>query len=256
MKVLEVGGVPVTIIAEKCGTPVYIYDEAKIEKQIEDYRKFFVSSSFDTDIVYASKAFTCKAMIEKLAAEGICVDVVSGGELYIAQQGGMPMEKIYFHGNNKTAAELEQALDAGCGTVVLDNIAECNILTELAEDKKCSINVMLRINPGVEAHTHPDVIPFSTAQFTTYLAILSSSIALEYSITVTNAASSTLTLSIMLGVALIFVPVVAAYQLWLYRTFSHKVTDKELNQHNAYYYFECIPLIKLGLPVPKNNEEK
>ena len=147
MKVLEVGGVPVTIIAEKCGTPVYIYDEAKIEKQIEDYRKFFVSSSFDTDIVYASKAFTCKAMIEKLAAEGICVDVVSGGELYIAQQGGMPMEKIYFHGNNKTAAELEQALDAGCGTVVLDNIAECNILTELAEDKKYSINVMLRINP-------------------------------------------------------------------------------------------------------------
>lgn len=166
MKVLEVGGVPVTIIAEKCGTPVYIYDEAKIEKQIEDYRKFFVSSSFDTDIVYASKAFTCKAMIEKLAAEGICVDVVSGGELYIAQQGGMPMEKIYFHGNNKTAAELEQALDAGCGTVVLDNIAECNILTELAEDKKCSINVMLRINPGVEAHTHEYIMTGgSTSKF-------------------------------------------------------------------------------------------
>ncbi|MDO4860727.1 MAG: diaminopimelate decarboxylase [Bacillota bacterium] len=154
MSILEIGGVPVDRIAEKCGTPVYVFDEAKIEKQLADYKRYFVSDMFDTDIVYASKAFTCRAMIQKLVEAGACIDVVSGGELFIAEQGGMPMENVYFHGNNKTGEELEQALDAGVGTIVLDNLTECGILADLAEHKRKRINAMLRINPGVEAHTH------------------------------------------------------------------------------------------------------
>lgn len=150
----EIGGVPIRDIAEKCGTPVYVYDEAAIEKQLSDYMKYFRSDKFETDIVYASKAFTCRAMIEKLIEAGACIDVVSGGELYIAKNGGMPMENVYFHGNNKQKEELELAVEYGCGTVVLDNIAECSALCEIAEAKGRKINVMLRINPGVEAHTH------------------------------------------------------------------------------------------------------
>lgn len=154
MSMLKIGGVPVDAIAKSCGTPVYIYDEDKIEKQLSEYKAYFTSSLFKTDIVYASKAFTCSTMIQKIAEAEAGIDVVSGGELLVAARGGMPMERVYFHGNNKTGEEIELALDLGCGTIVLDNITECKTLVKITKRKRKRINAMLRINPGVEAHTH------------------------------------------------------------------------------------------------------
>jgi len=147
-------GVSVKALAEKCGTPLMIYDEKMIEDHFADYMTAFVSDEFDTDIVYASKAFSCPAMIGKVRQAGACLDVVSGGEMHIALAAGMPPEKIFFHGNNKTYEELKTAVEAGCGTIVMDNLAECGTLAEIAAGSKCRVSAMLRINPGVSAHTH------------------------------------------------------------------------------------------------------
>jgi len=103
--ILKIGGVPCDTLARACGTPLYIYDEKAMEIKIEDYLTYFKSDLFDTEIIYASKAFSCKAMIQLINKHGCSVDVVSGGELYLAYRAGMPMSKIYFHGNNKNEEE-------------------------------------------------------------------------------------------------------------------------------------------------------
>ena len=154
MSVLKIAGIPVTELAKTAGTPVIVYDEGAIEKRLKEYTDFFKSEQFDTEIVYASKAFTCKAMIEKVTEAGACLDVVSGGEMMIAHDSGMPMERVYFHGNNKTAEELEQCMAVGCGNIVLDNKDEVANLIKAAEKHQKSINALLRVNPLVEAHTH------------------------------------------------------------------------------------------------------
>lgn len=158
MSILEIAGIKATDLAKACGTPVIIYDERKIEDRLNQYIMNFISDKFDTEIVYASKAFTCKAMIEKVASAGACLDVVSGGEMMIAKEGGMPMKNVYFHGNNKTAEELKTAMEVGCGNIVLDNKDEVRELIKAAEGSKQKINAMLRVNPCVEAHTHEFIV--------------------------------------------------------------------------------------------------
>ncbi len=151
---LEIGGVDCCELAALSGTPLLIYDEGKIEAQFAAATENFKSRKFDAEIVYAAKAFSCKAIFEKARQAGAGLDVVSGGELYCAQQAGTDMKRIYFHGNNKSTEELEMALKLGCGTIVLDNAMECDRLIALSEKEKTAIDVLLRVNPGIEAHTH------------------------------------------------------------------------------------------------------
>ena len=154
METLRIGGVDCRSLADEFGTPLYVYDEAKIMKQADDAVLNFSSDKFDTEVVYASKAFSSVALFKLLAAQGIGFDVVSGGELYCAMKAGVGMDKVYFHGNNKSDQEIEMALDAGIGYFVIDNVMECNRLVGLAEKRKRRTKVLLRINPGLSAHTH------------------------------------------------------------------------------------------------------
>lgn len=155
---LEIGGVSSDKLATACGTPLFVYDEAELEKRMQDYKSCFRSEHFNTEVIYASKAFTCKAMLHKLKQYGFGLDVVSGGELYLAEKADFPMDQIYFHGNNKAEPELEMALSLGCGTIVVDGVMECRKLIELADRMEKEASVMIRINPGITAHTHKYII--------------------------------------------------------------------------------------------------
>ncbi|MBR6005566.1 MAG: diaminopimelate decarboxylase, partial [Clostridia bacterium] len=105
-------------------------------------------------VLYASKAFCCKEMCRICNEEGLGLDVVSGGELYTALSAGFPADRIYFHGNNKTAAELNEALEAGVGRIIVDNLTELETLNKIAGEKDRKADVLLRIKPGIDAHTH------------------------------------------------------------------------------------------------------
>lgn len=154
MATLEIGGIDCRRLAEISGTPLLVYDEAKIEEQLAAAIENFRSEKFETEVVYAAKAFSCKAIFQKVQQAGAGLDVVSGGELYCARQAGVDMKNIYFHGNNKSEEELRMALVLGCGTIVLDNRMEAERLVQIAAEEEKSINVLLRVNPGIEAHTH------------------------------------------------------------------------------------------------------
>ena len=155
---LEIGGIPVPELARACGTPLFVYDEKELDRQMSDYITYFQSDRFETEVIYASKAFTCKALLKMLIEHGLSLDVVSGGELYMAEQAGFPMERIYFHGNNKTDEEIFLALSLGCKTIVLDSLMECERVVLLADQMKRKVELMIRINPGITAHTHKYII--------------------------------------------------------------------------------------------------
>lgn len=154
MATLEIGGIDCRRLAAVSGTPLLVYDEGMIEAQLTAATENFQSEDFVTEVVYAAKAFSCKAMFEKVQEAAASLDVVSGGELYCAHKAGVDMGRIYFHGNNKSDEELKLALDLGCGTIVLDNRMEAERLVALAAIVKKPIDVLLRVNPGIEAHTH------------------------------------------------------------------------------------------------------
>lgn len=152
---LEIGGMDAVEIAKIYGTPVYVFDEAHIRNMMRVYKhtieKFYKSNGL---VVYASKAFSCMAVYAIAQSEGIGVDVVSGGELYTAIKAGFDSSKIYMHGNNKLPHELKLAIDNKIGTIVLDSYREVDMVDELAQKNGIIQNVLIRINPGVEAHTH------------------------------------------------------------------------------------------------------
>lgn len=149
---LEIGGCDVTELVQIFGSPLYIMDEHSIRTGCAQYRDGLANNySGQSLVIYASKALNCLAICALVADEGLGIDVASGGELYTALQAGVDPKKIYFHGNNKSRAELEQALACHC-TVVADNWLELKTLAELAPGK--SPRVMLRITPGIECHTH------------------------------------------------------------------------------------------------------
>lgn len=160
-KVLEISGVKVSDIIKKTGTPTIIYDENAIEKQIKEYKKYFRSDKFKTEIVYASKAFTCEALLKMIDGTGLSLDVVSGGELAVAKKVNFPMERVYFHGNNKSFSELESIFDSGVGHIVIDNLMEMEDVISLSEEKRKPVKLLLRINPGIEAHTHEYIMTAS-----------------------------------------------------------------------------------------------
>ena len=152
---LEIGGADAVDLAAKFGTPLYVFDEAYIRSMMRVYRET-LREEYDGNglVLYASKAFSCEAMYAIARQEGLGADVVSGGELYTAMQAGFPAEKIYFHGNNKLPGEIRYALDCGVGCFVVDSTLEADFLDAEVAKRGMVQNVLLRINPGVEAHTH------------------------------------------------------------------------------------------------------
>ncbi len=152
---LEIGGADCVELARKFGTPVYLFDEAYIRKMMRVYRDT-IKKNYNGNgmVLYASKAFSCKAIYRIADEENIGIDVVSGGELYTALQAGFPAERIYMHGNNKLDYEIGEALDAGIGCIVADAYSEIDKIDAEAAKRGIIQKILLRINPGVEAHTH------------------------------------------------------------------------------------------------------
>ncbi|WP_276736147.1 diaminopimelate decarboxylase [Bacillus sp. (in: firmicutes)] len=151
---LEIGGVDALYLAEKYGTPLYVYDVALIRERAKSFKQAFINAGLKAQVAYASKAFSSVAMIQLAEEEGLSLDVVSGGELYTAVAAGFPAERIHFHGNNKSREELRMALEHRIGCIVVDNFYEISLLEDLCKETGHSIDVLLRITPGVEAHTH------------------------------------------------------------------------------------------------------
>lgn len=152
---LTIGGVDTTQLAKEYGTPLYVFDENLIRSHCKQF-KDSIDKYYDGEglVCYASKAFCCKEMLRIVNDENCGVDVVSIGELYTAMSVDFPAEKICYHGNNKTSEELELALDYGVGRIVVDNEIELDLLNKIAGEKNKKAKVLLRITPGIDAHTH------------------------------------------------------------------------------------------------------
>ncbi len=155
---LEIGGVDTTEMAKEFGTPLYVYDVAKIRKQAQAFCSSFQERNVEAKVAYASKAFASVAMFQLVDEEGLCLDVVSGGELYTALQAGFPTEKIHFHGNNKSFEELQMAVQEGVGCIVVDNFYELDLIKQVGQQLNKVTSVLLRITPGIEAHTHDYIL--------------------------------------------------------------------------------------------------
>ncbi|EEI19385.1 Diaminopimelate decarboxylase [Lentilactobacillus hilgardii] len=151
---LEIGGADALDLVKKYKTPLVVYDVSSIRNQIHHFQKVFEDNHVDYAVSYASKAFACIAMFQLVNQENAHIDVVSGGELYTAIKAGFPMDHVSFHGNNKSVEELEMAVDHQIGVIILDNFHEIALLKQILKDKDAHINVMLRVTPGVSAHTH------------------------------------------------------------------------------------------------------
>ncbi len=156
---LTIGGADTIELAERFGTPLYVMDEDLIRRNLRRFHdsmnKFYDGMG---EVHFASKAFSCMEMCRIVASEGDGLDAVSIGELYTAVKAGFPMEKVGFHGNNKTDEELEYALEVGVGHIIVDNIPELHRLEAIAKAKGKKPIIMFRIKPGIEAHTHEKVL--------------------------------------------------------------------------------------------------
>jgi diaminopimelate decarboxylase len=149
---LSIGGVNVVSLAEEHGTPLFVYDEAHIRSRCREAR-----SAFGDGVAYATKAFLCKAMARLVHEEGLCLDVATGGELEVALAAGVPAARLVLHGNNKSDAEVARALSVGVGRIVVDSFEEIARLGRLTEELRpggARPSVLIRVTPGVEAHTH------------------------------------------------------------------------------------------------------
>ena len=147
---LSVGGCDLGQLAERFGTPLFVYDEAHLRARCREYVAAFGADG----VAYAGKAFLCRAMVRLVADEGLHLDVATGGELHVALSAGFPAARIVFHGNNKSDEELASALAARVGRIVADSFAELDRLETLVKGGRPVPRVMLRVTPGVEAHTH------------------------------------------------------------------------------------------------------
>ncbi len=151
---LCVGGCDAVDLAKEFGTPLYLFDEFTLRHKCREFKDEFCKCYPDTLVIYASKAFLNKALALIIKEEGLGLDVVSGGELSIAHSVDFPSSQIYFHGNNKTPEELKLALDWNIGRVVVDNLYELELLNNIAKEKGINQDILLRITPGVDPHTH------------------------------------------------------------------------------------------------------
>ena len=150
---LSIGGCDLTELAEKYGTPLYVLDEETVRAVCRDYKKAF-SKYEKVKMMYASKALCTMGTSVLISSEGFGFDVVSGGEIYTLHKAGLDMSNVLFNGNNKSIDELNLALDLGVGRISVDNFLELSLLNELAKSKNLVANILLRITPGIECHTH------------------------------------------------------------------------------------------------------
>ena len=148
---LTMGGTSLKTIAQSFGTPTIVYDEVQIRNQMRRFHEAFKKSELNYNISYASKAFTCLQMVKLVQEENLELDVVSEGELYTALEAGFAPQHIHFHGNNKTKHEIRYALESKVGYIVIDSLEEIDLIDRYANE---AVNVVIRLNPGVEAHTH------------------------------------------------------------------------------------------------------
>ena len=151
---LNISGVGVSELKAQYGTPLYVYDENMLVNQCRTFINNFKSSRFSTEVLYASKAFSCLEVLRIASREGLGVDVVSLGEIHTAYKAGYDMKRAYFHGNNKTREELQYALEVGVGTIVIDNDYEYEMINKIVRESGNTVDVLLRINTGIDAHTH------------------------------------------------------------------------------------------------------
>lgn len=151
---LAIGGVDTVELAKEYGTPAFIYDIALFRERARGFVETFKKENVKAQVAYASKAFSAVAIYQVAQQEGLSVDVVSGGELFTALKAGFPTEKIHFHGNNKSVEELTYALDSKIGCIVIDNFYEIELLKQLTRERQQKMAVLIRVTPGVEAHTH------------------------------------------------------------------------------------------------------
>ncbi|NHA35897.1 diaminopimelate decarboxylase [Staphylococcus schleiferi] len=148
---LTLAGTSLKTLAQSFGTPTIVYDEAQIRNQMRRYHSAFQQNDIGYVLSYASKAFTCIQMVKLAQSEDFDLDVVSEGELYTALEAGFDPKRIHFHGNNKTKQEIRYAIESGIGYFVVDALDEIDLIERYATD---TVEVLVRVNPGVEAHTH------------------------------------------------------------------------------------------------------
>lgn len=155
---LLIGGVDTVQLAEQYGTPLYVYDVERIRQNARSFVQTFQNLGVQAQVAYASKAFSSIAMLQVAKEEGLSLDVVSQGELYTAIQAEFPAERIHLHGNNKNIEELEMAIKNDIGCVVVDNFWEIDLLNGLLQEHDKEMDVLLRVTPGIEAHTHDYIL--------------------------------------------------------------------------------------------------
>lgn len=152
--VLHIGGVNTLDLVKKYKTPLYVFDEELIRNKCREYIKSFKVEENGNKVAYAGKAFLTKYMCKLVCEEGLCLDVVSGGELYTAYKAGMPMENILFHGNNKTVDEVKLGIELGVGRFVVDNFYELDLIEKFCLENNKTQKIYFRVTPGIDAHTH------------------------------------------------------------------------------------------------------
>ncbi|NMM63862.1 diaminopimelate decarboxylase [Clostridium sp. P21] len=151
---LEIGKCDTLELVKEFGTPLYVVDERLVRNTCREFKENFKIEGIDSEVIYASKAFLNLAICKVIYEEGLCLDVVSGGELYTALKINFPVSRIYMHGNNKTEDELTMAIEAGIERIVVDNREELGNIEYLCKKLNKKVDVLLRVNPGIEAHTH------------------------------------------------------------------------------------------------------
>ena len=155
---LTFAGFDTVELAEKYGTPLYLMDENLIRERVRTYKNTMADCMPEGSVPeFASKAFSAKQIYRIMSEEGIDIDVVSGGEIYTAKQAGFPMERSYYHGNNKSDSDIAFALDCGVGYFVVDNTDELYALNRIAGQKGIQQNILLRVTPGIDPHTHKKI---------------------------------------------------------------------------------------------------
>jgi diaminopimelate decarboxylase len=151
---LVVGGCDTVELAAEFGTPLYLFDESSLRQRCAEFKQEFSQRYAQTTVIYACKAFINKALAVIFKEEGLGLDAVSAGEISIARSADFPLDKVYFHGNNKSAEELKLALEWGVGRIVVDNFHELEMLAKIAAGLGKKPDILLRLSPGVEARTH------------------------------------------------------------------------------------------------------
>lgn len=152
--ILFFDGVSTQELVQKYGTPLYVISRNEIRDRIQEFRDCFLDPYPKNRLAYASKAFLPLAMCQIMNEEGMCLDVVSGGEIYTAKKAGFPAERLEFNGNNKSYEELEMAIEYGVGRIIVDSEDELTLIEDICGRLGRTVKILFRINPAVEVHTH------------------------------------------------------------------------------------------------------